>query len=54
MPDAQAASVISLVAAAGGGIEGASTMQAYTTADAKTLFERAGRIAGSYKPMGAA
>ena len=53
MPDAQAASLISLVAAAGGGIEGAVTTQAYTTAEAKALFERAGRIAGSYKPMGA-
>jgi uncharacterized protein with GYD domain len=53
MPDAQAASVVSLVAAAGGGIENAVTTQAYTTAEAKALFERAGRIAGSYKPMGA-
>src|SRR5438876_2705178 len=53
MPDAQAASVISLVAAAGGGIEDAVTTQAFTTAEAKTLFERAGKIAGSYKPMGA-
>jgi uncharacterized protein with GYD domain len=53
MPDAQAASVISLVAAAGGGIEGAVTTHAYTTGEAKALFERAGRIAGSYKPMGA-
>ncbi len=54
MPDAQAASVISLVAAAGGGIEDAVTTQAFTTGEGKTLFERAGRIAGSYKPMGAA
>ena len=53
MPDAQAASVIALVAAGGGGIEQAVTTQAFTTAEAKTLFERAGRIAGSYKPMGA-
>ncbi len=53
MPDAQAASVISLVAAAGGGIEDAVTTQAYTPGEAKALFERAGRIAGSYKPMGA-
>ena len=53
MPDAQAASIISLVAAAGGGIEDAVTTQAFTTAEAKALFERAGKIAGSYKPMGA-
>jgi len=53
MPDAEAASVISLVAAAGGGIEDAVTTHAYTTGEAKALFERAGRIAGSYKPMGA-
>ena len=53
MPDAQAASVLSLVAAAGGGIEDAVTTQAYTPGEAKALFERAGRIAGSYKPMGA-
>jgi uncharacterized protein with GYD domain len=53
MPDAQTASVLSLVAAGGGGIEAATTTQAFTTAEAKTLFERAGRIAGGYKPMGA-
>jgi uncharacterized protein with GYD domain len=53
MPDAQAASLISLVAAAGGGIENTATTQAFTTAEAKALFERAGKIAGSYKPMGA-
>jgi uncharacterized protein with GYD domain len=52
MPDAQAASLISLVAAAGGGIENTATTQAFTTAEAKTLFERAGKIADSYKPMG--
>ncbi len=54
MPDAQAASMISLVAAGGGGIENVVTTQAFTTAEAKALFERAGKIAGSYKPMGAA
>ena len=27
--------------------------EAFTTAEAKDLFERAGKIAGSYKPMGA-
>jgi uncharacterized protein with GYD domain len=53
MPDAQAASVLALVAAAGGGIEDVGTMQAFTTAEAKDLFDRAGKIAGSYKPMGA-
>jgi uncharacterized protein with GYD domain len=53
MADAQAASVISLVAAAGGGIEQAVTTQAFTAAEGKALFERAGRIAGAYKPMGA-
>ena len=53
MPDAQAASVLSLTASGGGGIEGATTTQAFTPAEAKTLFERAGRIAASYKPMGA-
>lgn len=52
MPDAQAASVISLVASGGGGIESATTTQAFTAAEAKSLFERAGKIAGTYKPMG--
>ncbi len=45
--------MISLVAAAGGGIESTVTTQAFTTKEAKALFERAGKIAGSYKPMGA-
>ena len=53
MPDAQAASVLSLIAAGGGGIEDAVTTQAFTSAEAKALFERAGRLAGAYKPMGA-
>src|SRR5437763_6021350 len=53
MPDAQAASMISLAAAADGGIANTATTQAFTTAEAKTLFERAGKIVGSYKPMGA-
>lgn len=52
MPDAQAASVLSLVASGGGGIESAVTTQAFTSAEAKTLFERAGQLAGVYKPMG--
>jgi uncharacterized protein with GYD domain len=52
MPDAHAASVLSLIASGGGGIEGATTTQAFTSTEAKTLFERAGKLAGSYKPMG--
>jgi hypothetical protein len=47
-------SMLSLVAAAGGGIQDVVTTQAFTTAEAKSVFERAGKIAGSYKPMGAA
>jgi uncharacterized protein with GYD domain len=54
MPDAKAASMLSLVAAGGGGIQDAVTTQAFTTAEAKDLFERAGKIAAAYKPMGAA
>ena len=53
MPDAEAASMLALVAAGGGGIENTVTMQAFTTAEAKTLFVRAGKLAGSFKPMGA-
>ena len=53
MPDAQAATVLAFVASGGGGIENSVTTQAFTTAEAKVLFERAGKIAGSYKPMGA-
>ena len=53
MPDAQAATVLAFVASGGGGIENSVTTQAFTTAEAKTLFERAGKIAGGYKPMGA-
>jgi uncharacterized protein with GYD domain len=52
MPDARAASVISLVAAGGGGIQEVVTVQAFTTAEAKDLFEQAGKLAGSYRPMG--
>jgi uncharacterized protein with GYD domain len=51
MPDAQAATLISLVATGGGGIEGTVTTQAFTTAEAKDLYARAGKFA--YKPMGA-
>ena len=53
MPDAKAAAMLSLVAAGGGGIEGSTTTQAFTTAEAKELFASAGKVAGSYKPMGA-
>ena len=53
MPDAQAASVLAFVASGGGGIENSVTTQAFTTAEAKALFERAGKLAGAYKPMGA-
>ena len=53
MPDAMAASALSLVAGGGGGITDVSTTQAFTSAEAKDLFERAGKMAGSYKPMGA-
>ena len=53
MPDAKAASVISLAAAGGGGIQDVATTQAFTTGEAKDLFERAGKVAGSYRPMGA-
>ena len=53
MPDAQAVSVLAFVAFGGGGIEQSVTTQAFTSAEAKGLFERAGKIAASYKPMGA-
>jgi len=53
MPDAQAASVLAFVASGGGGIENSVTTQAFTTAEAKALFEQAGKLAGAYKPMGA-
>ena len=53
MPDAKAASILAFVATGGGGIEGAVTTQAVTTAEARDMFAAAGRIAASYKPMGA-
>ena len=53
MPDAKAATTLAFVASGGGGIEGSVTTQAFTTAEAKDMFEAAGKIAGSYKPMGA-
>ena len=54
MPDAKAASILAFVATGGGGIEGSVTTQAFTTAEAKEMYEAAGKLAGSYKPMGAA
>jgi uncharacterized protein with GYD domain len=53
MPDVKSASMISLVAAAAGGIEGMTTTQAFTTAEAKDLFASAAKMVGSYKLMGA-
>jgi uncharacterized protein with GYD domain len=53
MPDAKAVSMLAFVAVGGGGIEGSVTTQASTTAEAKEMFEAAGKLAGSYKPMGA-
>jgi uncharacterized protein with GYD domain len=46
MPDAQAASILALVATGSGAIENAVTTQAFTAAEANVLFERAGKIAG--------
>src|SRR5262249_32672562 len=54
MPDAKAVSMLAFVATGGGGIEGSVTTQAFTTVEAKDMFEAAGKVAGSYKPMGAA
>jgi uncharacterized protein with GYD domain len=51
MPDAMTASALTLAFAGGGGIEQTVTTQAFSTAEAKEMFERAGKIA--YKPMGA-
>lgn len=51
MPDAQSAAALALTAAGAGGISDVITTQAFTTAQGKELFERAGKIA--YKPMGA-
>src|SRR5438132_3720316 len=53
MPDAKAASILAFVATGGGGIEGSVTTQAFTTAEARDMLAAAGRIADSYKPMGA-
>jgi len=54
MPDAKAASILAFVATGGGGIEGSVTTQAFTTAEARDMFETAGKLAVSYKPIGAA
>jgi uncharacterized protein with GYD domain len=54
MPDAKAMSMLAFVAAGGGGIEGSVTTEAFTTAEARDIFKAAGKIAGSYKPVGAA
>jgi uncharacterized protein with GYD domain len=51
MPDAKAASIVSL-AASGGGIQDVVTTQAFTTVEARELFEQAGQ-GRSGKPMGA-
>jgi uncharacterized protein with GYD domain len=51
MPDAMSASLLALAAVGGGGVANTVTTQAFTTAEAKEMFERAGKIA--YKPMGA-
>ena len=53
MPDTKAASILAFVAAGGGGIEGSVTTEAFTTAEARDMLAAAGKIAGSYKPMGA-
>jgi uncharacterized protein with GYD domain len=53
MPAAKAASVLAFVATGGSGIEGSTTTQAYTTAEARDIFAAAGKIAASCKPMGA-
>ncbi|HUZ74423.1 MAG TPA: GYD domain-containing protein [Stellaceae bacterium] len=53
MPDAKAAAMLAFIASGGGGIQDVVTSQAFTTAEAKEMFERAGKIAGAYKPMGA-
>jgi uncharacterized protein with GYD domain len=53
MPDAKSAALLPLVVTAGGAVTDPITTPAFTTAEGKELFERAGRISGSYKPMGA-
>jgi len=50
MPDAQTATLLSLAATGGGGTEGVVTTQAFTTAEMKDLYTKAGKI--NYRPMG--
>jgi uncharacterized protein with GYD domain len=52
MPDARAASIISLAASGGGGIQDTVITQAFTTSEARELFEQAGRVAGSLQTDG--
>jgi uncharacterized protein with GYD domain len=52
MPDATSAVLLPLVITAGGAVTDTVTSPAFTSAEGKELFERAGRIAGSYRPMG--
>jgi uncharacterized protein with GYD domain len=52
MPDARAAASIALAASGAGGIIDVVTLQAFTSAEGKELFERAGKLASQYKPMG--
>jgi uncharacterized protein with GYD domain len=51
MPNAQGPTQLALAATGGGGIEGTVTTQAFTTAEMKDIYAKAGKIA--YKPMGA-
>jgi uncharacterized protein with GYD domain len=53
MPDAKSAALLPLVITAGGAVTDTVTSPAFTTAEGKEMFQRAGQIVGSYKPMGA-
>ena len=53
MPDAKAVSMLAFVATGGGGRQRSVTTQAFTTGEARDMLPAAGKIAGSYKPMGA-
>jgi uncharacterized protein with GYD domain len=53
MPDAKAAATIAFLVTAAGSAQKTVTTQAFTTTEATELFEYAGKIVGSYKPMGA-
>jgi len=50
MPDAKTASVLALVAAGGGGIEGSVTTQAFTSAEAREMFRRRARSRAATGP----